>query len=53
MMFRTAEDFYKSIGLTPMPDTFWKNSMLDKPTDGRDVVCYASAWDMGNQKDFR
>ncbi|XP_067685542.1 uncharacterized protein [Haliotis asinina] len=52
-MFRTAEDFYKSIGLTPMPQTFWHNSMLEKPKDGRDVVCYASAWDMSNTKDFR
>lgn len=27
--------------------------MLEKPTDGREVVCHASAWDFYNRKDFR
>lgn len=36
-----------------MPPEFWAESMLEKPTDGRDVVCHASAWDFYNRKDFR
>ncbi|KAK3605969.1 hypothetical protein CHS0354_019648 [Potamilus streckersoni] len=51
-MFKTAEDFFLSLNLSRMPDSFWKNSMLEKPDD-RQVVCHASAWDFGNQRDFR
>lgn len=51
-MFRTAEEFFKSLGLKPMPETFWNKSMIVKP-EGRDVVCHASAWDFYNQKDFK
>jgi peptidyl-dipeptidase A len=51
-MFRVAEEFFKSLGLTPMPEAFWEKSMIVKP-DGREVVCHASAWDFYNQKDFR
>lgn len=36
-----------------MPPEFWNKSMLEKPTDGREVVCHASAWDFYNGKDFR
>ncbi|XP_044735585.1 angiotensin-converting enzyme-like [Chrysoperla carnea] len=51
-MFESAEEFFKSINLSPMPDTFWKNSILQKP-EGRELVCHASAWDMSDGKDFR
>ncbi|KAH3692651.1 hypothetical protein DPMN_193805 [Dreissena polymorpha] len=51
-MYRVAEEFFVSIGLKPMPDSFWTNSMLVKPPD-RDVVCHASAWDFSNGTDFR
>ena len=36
-----------------MPKEFWEKSMLLKPTDGKKVVCHASAWDFYNRKDFR
>uniref|UniRef100_A0A8C5KSE9 Angiotensin-converting enzyme n=1 Tax=Jaculus jaculus TaxID=51337 RepID=A0A8C5KSE9_JACJA len=52
-MFRVAEEFFTSLGLSPMPPEFWAESMLEKPTDGREVVCHASAWDFYNRKDFR
>uniref|UniRef100_A0A8B9L0A7 Angiotensin-converting enzyme n=1 Tax=Astyanax mexicanus TaxID=7994 RepID=A0A8B9L0A7_ASTMX len=52
-MFRESENFFTSVGLLPMPDEFWQKSMLEKPTDGREVVCHASAWDFYNRKDFR
>jgi len=51
-MYRLAEEFFTSIGLEKMPDTFWTKSMLENPPD-RDVVCHASAWDFNNGTDFR
>ncbi|XP_043911144.1 angiotensin-converting enzyme [Protopterus annectens] len=52
-MFRVAEEFFLSLGLKGMPQEFWDHSMLEKPKDGREVVCHASAWDFYNRKDFR
>ena len=52
-MFRLSEEFFVSLGLEPMPDVFWEMSMLEKPKDGRDVVCHASAWDFYDANDFR
>ena len=52
-MFRTAEDFFTSLGLSAMPQTFWDNTMKVRPSDGRQVVCHASAWDFYDSKDFR
>jgi hypothetical protein len=52
-MFRTGNDFYTSMGLLPVPDTFWNFSMLEKPNDGREVICHATAWDFYDAKDFR
>jgi peptidyl-dipeptidase A len=51
-LVRYGEGFYKSIGFDPLPETFWKRSMLSHPRD-RDVVCHASAWDLDNQLDVR
>lgn len=52
-LFKEAEKFFESVDLYTMFDNFWTNSMLTKPTDGRNVVCHPTAWDMGNRKDFR
>ncbi|XP_072105103.1 angiotensin-converting enzyme isoform X2 [Mobula birostris] len=52
-MFRVSEEFFTSLGLIKMPQEFWDSSMLEKPDDGREVVCHASAWDFYNRKDFR
>ncbi len=51
-MFKTAEGFFKSLGLIEMPDSFWKNTLMTKPND-RKVICHASAWDFYDAKDFR
>jgi len=51
-MFKTADDFYASMGLDRVPDSFWELSMLEKPK-GRDVICHATAWDFWDQKDYR
>uniref|UniRef100_F1MR35 Angiotensin-converting enzyme n=1 Tax=Bos taurus TaxID=9913 RepID=F1MR35_BOVIN len=52
-MFQEAEKFFTSMGLLSTPPEFWKNSMMERPTDGREVECHASAWDFYNGKDFR
>uniref|UniRef100_A0A671V1T5 Angiotensin-converting enzyme n=1 Tax=Sparus aurata TaxID=8175 RepID=A0A671V1T5_SPAAU len=52
-MFKESDKFFTSLGLLPMPEEFWNKSMLEKPSDGRQVVCHASAWDFYNRKDFR
>ena len=51
-MVRTGETFFTSLGFDPLPDTFWERSLFTKPRD-RDVVCHASAWDMGDGEDYR
>ncbi|XP_029383471.1 angiotensin-converting enzyme isoform X1 [Echeneis naucrates] len=53
VMFHEADRFFTSLGLMPMPEEFWLKSMIEKPLDGRQVVCHASAWDFYNRKDFR
>jgi peptidyl-dipeptidase A len=51
-MTRVAEDFYVSLGMPKLPESFWKKSMLTRPRD-RDVVCHASAWDLNMEGDVR
>ena len=49
---KTGEAFFVSLGLDPLPKTFWERSMLAKPRD-REVVCHASAWDVTFNDDLR
>ena len=51
-MTQTAERFYTSLGMAPLPQTFWERSLLTRPRD-RDVVCHASAWNIDNREDLR
>jgi peptidyl-dipeptidase A len=51
-MVRYAERFFVSLGLDPLPATFWDRSMLVRPRD-REVVCHASAWDLDFVDDLR
>lgn len=51
-MFQTAEEFFTSLGIKPMPVEFWHKSMLERPSDRR-VACKASAWDFCNRRDYR
>jgi peptidyl-dipeptidase A len=51
-MVKIAERFFTSLGLAPLPDTFWERSQFTKPRD-REVVCHASAWDVDQQDDLR
>ena len=49
---KTGEGFFSSLGFAPLPETFWRRSMIVKPAD-REVVCHASAWDIDNVDDLR
>jgi len=51
-MTHSAESFYTSLGFPQLPKTFWQRSMFARPRD-REVVCHASAWDMGSTGDVR
>ena len=51
-MVKTGENFYTSLGLPPLPETFWQRSLLTRPRD-REVVCHASAWDIDDKDDIR
>ncbi|HEY8075083.1 MAG TPA: M2 family metallopeptidase, partial [Labilithrix sp.] len=51
-MVQTGEGFFTSLGLDPLPKTFWERSLLVRPKD-REVVCHASAWDVTWNDDLR
>ncbi|MGC4117948.1 MAG: M2 family metallopeptidase [Myxococcales bacterium] len=51
-MVKLGEAFFVSLGLDPLPPTFWERSMFSKPRD-REVVCHASAWDPTFSNDLR
>ena len=51
-MTERAQDFYTSLGMPKLPDSYWQKTQFIKPLD-RDVVCHASAWDMNLAGDVR
>jgi peptidyl-dipeptidase A len=51
-MVKMGEGFFTSLGLNPLPETFWQRSQFTKPKD-REVVCHASAWDVTYANDLR
>ncbi len=51
-LVQLGERFFTSMGLDPLPKTFWERSMFVKPRD-REVVCHASAWDVNLSGDLR
>ena len=51
-MVKYGENFYRSLGFEPLPQTFWERSLFVKPAD-REVVCHADAWDIDNKDDLR
>ncbi|XP_070532224.1 angiotensin-converting enzyme 2-like [Ptychodera flava] len=52
-MTELADDFFVSMGMMEANQEFWDHSMLERPDDGRDVECHATAWDFSNKIDFR
>jgi peptidyl-dipeptidase A len=51
-MTKFGERFFVSLGLAPLPPTFWERSLFVKPRD-REVVCHASAWSVDYADDLR
>jgi len=51
-MVKLGERFFTSLGMDPLPETFYERSLFTQPRD-RDVVCHASAWDVTNDNDLR
>jgi len=51
-MVKAGEQFFSSLGMEALPDTFYKRSQFTKPQD-REVVCHASAWDIDAKDDIR
>lgn len=49
---RAAEGFFTSLGMRPLPETFWTRSQFTRPAD-RDVDCNASAWTIDQRDDVR
>ena len=41
-MFEMADEFFQGLGLPPMTQTFWDESVIEKQDN---MVCHASAWD--------
>ena len=51
-MVKYGERFFVSLGLAPLPTTFYERSLLTRPRD-REVVCHASAWNLDLEDDLR
>ncbi|HSM10471.1 MAG TPA: M2 family metallopeptidase [Lysobacter sp.] len=51
-MTERAQDFYTSLGMQKLPESYWTKTQFIKPRD-RNVVCHASAWDMNMAGDVR
>jgi peptidyl-dipeptidase A len=51
-MTERAQEFYTSLGMPKLPESYWSKTQFIKPMD-RDVVCHASAWDMNMTGDVR
>jgi peptidyl-dipeptidase A len=51
-MVKIGESFFVSLGLDPLPKTFWERSLFKTPSD-HEAVCHASAWDVTSDDDLR
>ncbi|GAB6033116.1 hypothetical protein CHUAL_012727 [Chamberlinius hualienensis] len=52
-IIEVAENFFITLGLPPMSQSFWNNSIFEDPEDGRKIMCHGTAWDFYDKKDFR
>ncbi|XP_053637886.2 angiotensin-converting enzyme 2 isoform X1 [Cherax quadricarinatus] len=52
-MFGMGEEFFTSMGLKALGESFWTLSMLERPKDGRSVTCHPTAWDFMDGRDYR
>ena len=49
-MFQKANEFFSKMGLIEIPQSFWNNSIFEKPADGKNISCDATSWDFYNGK---
>ncbi|XP_035712522.1 angiotensin-converting enzyme [Folsomia candida] len=58
-IYQEADKFFQELGLFPMSPHFWQKSMVAKPSDGRQVICHATAFEFcqrvprGENADYR
>lgn len=52
-MFEMGEEFFVSLNMSKLPESFWEKSIIEKPNDGRKLICHASAWDFAIKNDVR
>jgi peptidyl-dipeptidase A len=52
-MVKVGEAFYMSLGMDPLPPTFWERSLFVDPAPARKALCHASAWDVTYSDDLR
>ena len=54
LLYRAANAFVITLGLQPVPDSFWANSVLEAPTDPeQEMDCEPRAWDFCKDNDVR
>lgn len=51
-LVRYGADFFVSLGLEPLPDSFWRRSRFQRP-EGRQVICHPLAWHIDLADDVR
>ena len=49
-MFQKANEFFSKMGLIEIPQSFWNNSIFEKPDDGKNISCDATSWDFYDGK---
>ncbi|XP_055597642.1 angiotensin-converting enzyme-like [Uranotaenia lowii] len=52
-MFQIGDEFFVSLNMTKLPQTFWEKSILEKPNDGRDLICHPGAMYFYKKDDVR
>lgn len=53
MLFEKGDEFFQSLNMTKLPESFWKKSILERPADDRNLICHPSAWDFYRKDDVR
>ena len=54
LIYRAANAFLITLGLQPVPDSFWEKSVLEKPADpDQEMNCRPRAWDFCKDDDVR
>lgn len=52
-MFQKSDEFYMSLGLPTSNMSYGPKAMIERPNDGREVQCHASAWGQSDEIKFQ